>query len=240
MRFSKVIPVVLSAALCVVGTAVDASAQRGGSRGGGGAPHGGGGGYRGGGYRGGGRPVGGPVVGHAAPRVYSPAWRGGYHAYGPPHVVGYGRYYPYYYGYRPGLTIGFYAGFGYPYGSYYGAYGYPYGYYGYGYYGYGGYAYPGYGYGPYGYSAPPPGYVSARPGVAYGGVQIQGAPPDGQVFVDGYYIGVVDDFDGVGQHLNLEAGAHRIEIRLQGQPAASFDVNVQAGQTITYHAGMTR
>jgi hypothetical protein len=53
-------------------------------------------------------------------------------------------------------------------------------------------------------------------------------------------VGVVDDFDGAFQHMNLEAGAHKIEIRLAGQAPIEFDVNVLPGQTITFHAGITR
>jgi hypothetical protein len=48
----------------------------------------------------------------------------------------------------------------------------------------------------------------------------------------------VDDFDGALQHLNLQSGPHRIEVRPQGFPPVSFDVNVTPGQTLTYHAGM--
>src|SRR2546427_648305 len=70
---------------------------------------------------------------------------------------------------------------------------------------------------------------------AYGGVRIQGAPRDAQVFVDGYYAGIVDDFDGPFQHLDLEAGAHQIEIRAPGLPPLQYDVNVQPGQTLTVH-----
>ena len=33
------------------------------------------------------------------------------------------------------------------------------------------------------------------------------------MFVDGYYAGVVDDFDGLLQRLNIEAGPYRIEVR---------------------------
>jgi hypothetical protein len=170
---------------------------------------------------------GGVVVGRASPRVYAPR------VYAPrvivprvystrfvgPRIVGYVPYRPYYYPYRPGLTLGFYSGFGYPY-----RYGYP--------------AIYGYPYGSYGYPLPPAAYVSAVPGYAYGGVRIQGAPENAQVFADGYYVGVVDDFDGVLQHLNLTAGAHRIEIRAPGLPPVAFDVNVLPGQTITYHAGI--
>ena len=178
-------------------------------------------------------------VGRAAPRVYSPRVYSPGRVYGPsryyaparryyyaPRILGYAPYRPYYYPYRSGITLGFYAGYAYPYG-------YPY--YGYSPYGYGNY---GYGYGPYGYPLPPPGYVSMRPGVAYGGVRIEGAPRDAQVFADGYYVGIVDDFDGAFQHLNLEAGAHRIEIRMQNEQPITIDVNVLPGQTITYHAGI--
>src|SRR4051812_19753953 len=112
-----------------------------------------------------------------------------------------------YYGYPYSLSFGFFGG-------------YPYGYYGYPY---------AYGY-RYGYGYP------AGLGAAYGAVRIQDAPRDAQVYADGYYVGVVDDFDGTFQHLNLTPGAHRIEIREPGAPATAFDVRVEPGQTITYHA----
>jgi hypothetical protein len=102
------------------------------------------------------------------------------------------------------------VGYGYPY-----RYGYPYAY--------------GYPYGSYGYPLPPVGYVSAVPGYAYGGVRIQGAPHDAQVFADGYYVGIVDNFDGVFQHLNLQAGPHRIEIRAAGLPPIEVNGLVRLG-----------
>jgi hypothetical protein len=170
----------------------------------------------------GGRPI---VV---APRHYGSR-------YYSPRVIGYAPYRPYYYPYRRGFTVGFYANLGYPY-----AYGYPYRYgvgVGYGGYPYGyPYAYPGYAYS--GYPLPPAGYVTAVPGYSYGGVRIEGAPPDAQVFVDNYYMGIVDDFDGAFQHLNLQAGPHRLEIRLPGAAPVAFDVNVQPGRTMSVHAGI--
>ncbi len=54
--------------------------------------------------------------------------------------------------------------------------------------------------------------------------------------MDGYYAGIVDDFDGTLQHLNLEPGAHKIEVRGQNAAPLAFDVNVLAGETITYRA----
>lgn len=151
-----------------------------------------------------------PVAGHAVPRV--PVGRP---VVVSPRVIGLAPYRPYYYPFRRRIAVGFFGAFGYP---YYYPYAYPYPYYP--------YAYPAYGY--------PLGYVGA--GIASGGVRIVGAPEDAQVFADGYYVGVVDDFDGRFQHLNLTAGPHRIEIRLAGRPPIAFDVNVQPGETITLRA----
>ena len=141
-----------------------------------------------------------------SPRVVTPGYRGYYY---PRFSFGLYAGYPYYYSpyYYP---YGYYGSYGYPYD-----YGYPYG---------GGY-YPGGGY-----------YVGGGPSRAYGGVQIKDAPKEAQVFADGYYAGTAEDFDGAFQRLDLEAGPHRIEIREQGQPPVSFEVNVRPGETITYHA----
>src|SRR5207249_3078585 len=127
-------------------------------------------------------------------------------------VVGYRPYY-----YRPGFSIGLYAG-------------YPFGYFPYG---YGAYSYyPRYGYyGGYGYPyAMGPGYIAATAGVPYGGVRIEGAPRDAQVFVDGYYAGIVDDFDGAFQRLTLTAGPHSVEIRMPGSPPVAVDLLIEPGQ----------
>ena len=83
----------------------------------------------------------------------------------------------------------------------------------------------------------PPVFYDPTPGVAYGGLRIVDAPRDAQVFADGYYVGIVDDFDGAFQHLNLEPGPHRVEIHHPGFAApVAFDVDVQPGRTITLRA----
>ena len=222
MTYHRIVTIVAASAVCLAVSSADLAAQR---RGGGGG--GGGGRSRAGGG-------GGTVTGRAVPRpsihsgrpvVAYP--RGGVAYRGSRYGYGYGYpYRPYYYPYRPGFGFGFYTTFGYPYG-YYGSpyrYGYP-------------YAYP-YGYAGYGYPvAPAAGYYGSGAVAAYGGVRIKGAPPRAQVFVDGYYVGVVDDFDGSFQQLNLDAGAHELEIHIPGQPPAKYDVNVQPGLTMTIHAG---
>lgn len=95
-----------------------------------------------------------------------------------------------------------------------------------------GYGYPGY----YGYSS---GYYSG--GYVRGGharLRILGAPPHAEVYVDGYYAGVVDDFDGRFQHLELEPGPHQIELRAPGFASIVFDMQAIDGRTITYRAQM--
>jgi hypothetical protein len=121
--------------------------------------------------------------------------------------------------YYPRFSFGLYAGYPWYYSPYY----YPYGYYG---------AWGG----PYGYPYGGGYYVDSRTARGVGGLQIKDAPEDAQVFADGYYAGNVDDFDGAFQHLDLPAGPHHIEIREQGQPPIAFDVNIQPGQNVTYHA----
>ena len=51
-------------------------------------------------------------------------------------------------------------------------------------------------------------------------VQFDVTPRQAEVFVDGYYAGIVDDFDGMFQRLRLEPGQHEIILYLDGyQPS---------------------
>lgn len=90
---------------------------------------------------------------------------------------------------------------------------------------------PSYWYDPYWYGAHSYGYPP--PAACYGGVRIKGAARDAQVYVDGAYAGIVDDFDGVFQRLTLEPGPHQLEVRTPGISPVPFDVNVQVGRTLT-------
>lgn len=112
-------------------------------------------------------------------------------------------------GFRPGWNLNLY--FGRPYGAWR--------------------SYPGY------YGGGAYGYFDIAPGFAFGSLRIIDAPRDAQVFVDGYYAGVVDDYDGVFQRLNLEPGPHQIEIDVYpGVPPLYFDVFIEPGRTVTIHA----
>ena len=102
---------------------------------------------------------------------------------------------------------------GLPYHPWYGSW-YPWGFgsWGLGFYFWDPYWYGGWGYSPYAY-----GYGYA--GGSYydtGSVKLLIKPRDAQVFVDGYYVGIVDEFDGSFQRLKLDEGPHRIEVRKEG------------------------
>ena len=93
-----------------------------------------------------------------------------------------------------------------------------------------------YGY-PYPYGYPPVWYVE-RPDSASGQLRLDVSQKDATVYVDGFYVGVVDDFNGIFHHLTLAAGPHRIEIRKPGYETLIFDVNIQPNQTVTYREAM--
>ena len=59
----------------------------------------------------------------------------------------------------------------------------------------------------------PPGYYAPRDLTA---VRLEVTPREAQVYVDGYYAGIVDDYDGVFQRLHLPAGEHEIVLYMDG------------------------
>ncbi len=98
---------------------------------------------------------------------------------------------------------------------------------------YGAYAPSTYFYGYNGYYGPGPYSPWQVSGSDLGGVRLKIRPRDAQVFVDGHYAGIVDDFDGTFQSLKLDAGGHKIEIHMPGYEDIELDVHVQPGRTIT-------
>lgn len=138
---------------------------------------------------------------------------------------GHGRggyiYYPYWGGYSGYYGLGYGWGYGWSPYSYRGWYGYD-PYYGYGY---------GYGYGGYGHRY---GYAGE------GSVRVLVEPKDARVYVDGYYAGVVDDFDGLFQRLRISPGRHEIALKLDGYRSQTFKVYVPYDQTVKLHYKMAR
>jgi hypothetical protein len=82
------------------------------------------------------------------------------------------------------------------------------------------------------------GYGYAGGAYDVGSIRTLIEPRDAQVFVDGFYVGVVDEFDGIFQRLRLDEGPHRIEIRKDGFQTLRFDVRVTVDHTITLRGEM--
>ena len=137
------------------------------------------------------------------------------------------RYYPGYgYWYGPGYSPGYYYGYWPYYGA--GAYWGVGGYYGGGYYG-GGYGGGYYGGGYYGGGSPDYrsyGYSDAS------ALRLLVEPDDARVYVDGYYAGEVDDFDGMFQRLNVAPGRHEITLKKDGYRTHRFKVYAAANSTL--------
>lgn len=87
----------------------------------------------------------------------------------------------------------------------------------------------------YGYYGPPAVYGTRR---YFGDVRLLVRPRHAEVYVDGYYAGVVDDFDGVFQRLTLESGPHEIEIVALGFESQVFDVYVDPARTVDLHGDL--
>ena len=69
-------------------------------------------------------------------------------------------------------------------------------------------------------------------------VKLEVKPKEAEVYVDGYYAGIVDEFDGHFQHLDLTPGPHHIRIEQAGYATLTFDVNIVAHKKIDYRAEM--
>lgn len=67
-----------------------------------------------------------------------------------------------------------------------------------------------------------------------GGLKLKVEPTFAEVYVDGYFMGIVADFDGAFQRMELEVGAHHIEIRAPGYQTIVFDVRIEFNDTVTY------
>jgi hypothetical protein len=65
-------------------------------------------------------------------------------------------------------------------------------------------------------------------------------PRDAAIYVDGYYSGVVDDFDGVFQRLHLPAGQHEFVLYLQGYRTVHQSIYLSPNTTYKLRYEMER
>jgi PEGA domain-containing protein len=104
-----------------------------------------------------------------------------------------------------------------------------------GWYGFGlGWGWPGwYPYGYYGPYYPPYGYDDPT-----GSARLEIRPREAEVYVDGYLVGTVDDFDGWAQRLHLPYGEHEIQVYLKGYRTIREKVLFRPGATVKLGAAM--
>ena len=92
-------------------------------------------------------------------------------------------------------------------------------------------AYPYYYY-PYAYPAP------VRVPGPTGGLSFDITPSTAEIYIDGEYVGLVEDYSATMQPFSLAPGRHRVEIREAGFETLTFDVDVLAGQVIPFQGAM--
>lgn len=162
------------------------------------------------------------MTGIAVPRGVRPAPRsGGRVVYVRPRGT-YNNYYFYndprrYYPYSYGASYGFGA-------------------FGLGYFYYDPYTWRGNSWGFYGPAAYP--YLGYGYGYDIGHLRLQVRPRDAEVYIDGYYAGIVDDFDGRLQGLALESGGYSVEIVAPEFEPLTFDIRITPGRTTTYRGDL--
>lgn len=86
-------------------------------------------------------------------------------------------------------------------------------------------------------------YPAYPPAVAYGqtsSIRLEVEPKQAEVFVDGYFAGTVDDFDGFFQRLRIVPGEHEIQLYLAGYRTVSQRVYLQPDATFRIRQTMQR
>lgn len=71
-----------------------------------------------------------------------------------------------------------------------------------------------------------------------GGLVLETAPAAAQVFVDGNYVGIAEEFGRGGRAIELSAGAHHVELRAPGYETLTFNVMIGANTIVRYRGDM--
>jgi hypothetical protein len=73
-----------------------------------------------------------------------------------------------------------------------------------------------------------------------GSVRVLVDPSEARVYVDGYYAGTVDDFDGLFQRLHVSPGRHEVALKLEGYKTHRMRVYVAPDSTLKVHYDMQK
>jgi hypothetical protein len=72
--------------------------------------------------------------------------------------------------------------------------------------------------------------------VSDGYLALQVVPATAEVYIDGLYVGTVNDIRGEARGEALAAGAHRLELRAPGYQPVALDVRIVPGRTTIYRS----
>jgi hypothetical protein len=81
---------------------------------------------------------------------------------------------------------------------------------------------------------------AAAPRRTTGAIRLKANPSSAKVYIDGALVGLVDEFDGLTDHLELEAGRRVVELRAEGYQTVTTEVTVNAGKTKTVRLSMKK
>jgi hypothetical protein len=73
-----------------------------------------------------------------------------------------------------------------------------------------------------------------------GELRLEVTPKEAQVYVDGYYAGIVDDFDGTFQRLRVRPGGHDLVLYLEGYQSLTQKLYLGARQETAIKAHLVR
>jgi len=90
------------------------------------------------------------------------------------------------------------------------------------------------------YSASSYGNRKAPEKVMTGSLRIKASPENANVYIDKALVGSVDEFNGLTNHLEVDAGKHQIELRAEGYATLVKDITVAAGKTQTIRLSMKK
>jgi hypothetical protein len=89
--------------------------------------------------------------------------------------------------------------------------------------------------GPYPYDYPAQRYLAAD-----ASLRLEVTPKQAEVYVDGFYAGIVDDFNGVFQRLHVAPGNHEIELYLDGYRVVKQQLFLPANDTVKVKYAMEK
>ena len=78
---------------------------------------------------------------------------------------------------------------------------------------------------------------NAREAVA---LRLKVKPDKASVYLDGEYVGLVNQYDGMFHKLHLDGGNHRVEIRALGYQTLTFNVRIEPDHTETYRGELEK